>query len=110
LHIGTFIETFFPPPILYMGTVSLVIGNFLYLYYYMIGAAKRKHYRIIKYALIVPIYWLAMSISAWFSLYKIIKEPYYWAKTKHGLHLKTENKAIQSQQIMPYIPKISLSM
>ncbi len=113
-HVATFIESFFPAPILYMGTFSLVFGNFLYLYYYMIGAARRKHFNIIKYAFLVPFYWLGMSITAWFALYKIIKEPYYWAKTKHGLHLQPEKKQTtplqKESQLLPRVPKISISL
>ncbi len=86
------IESFFPTPILYIGTLSFIFGNFLYLYYYMIGAAKRQQYSIIKYALFTPFYWLLMSITAWLALYKIVMQPHYWAKTKHGLHLKKDKK------------------
>ncbi|MEK7522817.1 MAG: hypothetical protein AAB569_04490, partial [Patescibacteria group bacterium] len=34
-----------------------------------------------------PFYWLAMSMAAWKAVYKIIRDPHYWAKTHHGLHL-----------------------
>lgn len=89
-HIGTFIESFFPLPILYMGVTSLLLGNFLYLYYYMIGCAKHGHDTLVKYFWLVPFYWLAMSIAAWMAVYNLIIRPHYWSKTKHGLHL--ENK------------------
>lgn len=108
---GHFIETFFPGPILYMGVLCLVFGNFLYLYYYMIGCAKKEQYSLIKYAFLVPLYWLGMSISGWYAMYKIIVEPYYWAKTKHGLHLKKEKHLHKKQQplgIPTYTPQISV--
>lgn len=50
-HIGTFIESFFPTPILYMGITSLLLGNFLYMYYYMIGCAKHGHHELTKYGI-----------------------------------------------------------
>lgn len=86
---GNLIESFFPMPIFYIGILSLVFGNFLYLYYYMIATIKRKHFSVTKYALLVPFYWLCMSIAAWDALYKMIVSPHYWAKTIHGLHLKS---------------------
>ena len=92
--LGTFIESFFPAPVLYMGVFSLLFGNFLYMYYYMIGCAKREYDDIIKYVFLVPFYWLAMSMAAWRAVYKIIRDPHYWAKTKHGLHIK-HNKTIK---------------
>ncbi len=89
-QIGTQIEAFFPTPILYMGVFSLIFGNFLYLYYYMIGCAKREQYSLIKYVFLVPIYWLAMSVAAYTAWYKLVRDPHYWSKTKHGLHLEKE--------------------
>lgn len=87
-NIGFFVESFFPTPVLYMGVFSLVFGNFLYLYYYMIGCAKRGYYDLIKYVFIVPVYWLAMSFAAWEATRRLIIQPHHWSKTKHGLHLQ----------------------
>lgn len=92
IYIGPTIEKFFPPAIFYLAVFSLVAGNFLYLYYYMIGCAKRQQYSIIKYVFIIPFYWLAMSIAAWKGLIQLIVSPHYWQKTKHGLHLKEEEE------------------
>ncbi len=85
--LGTFIESFFPTPILYMGVTSLFVGNFLYAYYYMIGCAKHGHDELVKYAIFVPLYWLAMSVAAWVAFYKFLVAPHHWSKTPHGLHI-----------------------
>lgn len=95
--LGGFIESFFPTPILYMGTFSLVIGNFLYMYYYMIGCAKREQFDIIKYAFLVPLYWLGMSMAAWYAFYEFLVRPHHWSKTKHGLHLNHAHSFNQAQ-------------
>ena len=95
---GPFIESLFPTPVFYMAVFSLVFGNFLYLYYYMIGCAKREQDDIIKYVFLVPFYWLAMSLAAWVALYQFIAHPHHWAKTKHGLHLN-HVKALKECQI-----------
>jgi len=84
---GSFIETLFPTPILYMAVASFIVGNFFYLYNYMIGCAKRGFDGLIKYTFLVPFYWLAISVAAWKGLSEIIFRPHYWAKTQHGLHL-----------------------
>lgn len=91
-HVGLFIESFFPGVILYMGVFSLVFGNFLYFYYYMMGCAKREQYDLIKYTFFIPFYWLCMSIAAWIAVYEIVYKPFYWSKTTHGLHLKKEEE------------------
>jgi cellulose synthase/poly-beta-1,6-N-acetylglucosamine synthase-like glycosyltransferase len=87
-HVGTFIESFFPLPVLYMGVFSFVIGNFLYMYYYMIGCVRHGHFSLVKYVFFVPIYWLAMSTAAWVAIYKFLTKPHHWFKTQHGLHLQ----------------------
>lgn len=98
--IGPFIESFYPTPVLYMGLFSLIIGNFLYMYYYMIGCYKREEDAIIKYVIFVPLYWLAMSVAAWRAVYQVIRKPHYWAKTKHGLHLKSNRGVKESEKVI----------
>ncbi|MEK7070368.1 MAG: glycosyltransferase family 2 protein, partial [Patescibacteria group bacterium] len=93
---GKLIESFFPTPVFYMGVFCLVFGNFLYLYYYMIGCAKRNHYDLIKYAYFVPFYWLTMSYAGWLAVVSLIRQPHYWHKTVHGLHLKSDKATQQS--------------
>ena len=62
----------------------------------MLGCTKHEHYELIKYAYMVPLYWLAMSVAGWIALAELLYKPHYWNKTKHGLHL---NKAIQDLTI-----------
>ncbi|RJR25967.1 hypothetical protein C4578_00235, partial [Candidatus Microgenomates bacterium] len=97
--IGTTIESFYPPVILYLGVFCLVFGNFVYIYYYMIGLAKRNHYEIIKYVFLIPFYWWGMSIAAWKALYEMVYKPHYWAKTVHGLHFGNRKKIIKSKSL-----------
>jgi len=92
--IGHFIESFYLTPIFYMGLFSLTVGNFLYMYYYVIGCSKRNYDSLIKYMFFVPLYWLMMSISAWVAVYKFATNPHHWPKTAHGLHLKNK-KAVE---------------
>ena len=99
-HIGTFIESFFPSWVLYMGVFSLVFGNFLYIYYYMIGCAKHGHDELVKYVFFVPFYWLYMSVAAWLAVYKLITAPHHWAKTKHGLHMKNKKAVSHAHKVI----------
>lgn len=88
--VGPTIESLYPAPIFYMAITSLVFGNFLCLYYYMIGCAKRGHWSVIKYIFLVPFYWLGVSIAAVVALFQLIVKPHYWEKTHHGFHLKVK--------------------
>lgn len=84
---GPIIEPLFPGTILYIAVFSLVFGNFLYMYYYMIGCLKRNQEELVKYIPLVPFYWLMMSVASWKALWQLIFKPHYWEKTVHGFHL-----------------------
>ncbi len=92
--VGPTIEAFYPAAVFYMAVISLVFGNFLYLYYYMIGCAKRGAWSLIKWVLLVPVYWLFISVASWKAFYQLLTKPHYWEKTNHGLHIK--NQVIRS--------------
>lgn len=86
--LGPAIEALYPSVVFYMAITSLLFGNFMFIYYYMIGAAKREHWYVIKWVFLVPIYWLLVSVAAGIALYELVRKPHYWQKTVHGLHLK----------------------
>ncbi len=90
---GPAIEKLYPPLIFYIGTTSLIFGNFLCFYYYLIGCAKREQWPLVKYVFLVPFYWLLMSAAAVIAGYQLFIKPHYWEKTHHGFHLlKTAKK------------------
>lgn len=82
---GPAIAALYPAPVFYLAATSAVFGNFLYIYYYMIGAAKRQQWAIIKYVFLVPVYWLLTSIAAVLAVYQLFFKPHFWEKTVHGL-------------------------
>ena len=40
-----------------------------------------------KYAFLVPIYWVLMSVGAWKAFVQLCYKPMYWEKTEHGFCL-----------------------
>lgn len=91
-QIGEQIEQIFPPFIYYIALISLILGNFLYIYCMVLGLAKREYWDLIPFFVLIPIYWLMMSMAAWIALYQLIIKPHYWEKTIHGLHLNKKLK------------------
>jgi len=79
---------FFPGPVLYLSAFCLIFGNFFYLYLYLLACMKRRYYHLLPWTLFIPIYWLLMSIAAFYAFYELLVKPHYWQKTVHGLHLK----------------------
>jgi len=98
--VGQLIESFYPPAIMYLGVFCLAVGNFLYLYYYMVGCAKRGYFDLLKYVFLVPFYWLGMSLAGWKALYEIAYHPHYWAKTTHGFHINNQKATNQAVNIV----------
>ncbi|MDP1619769.1 MAG: glycosyl transferase, partial [bacterium] len=90
---GPIIEPLYPKPVFYISIFSLIFGNFLYVYYYMIGCAKREQWDLVKYVFLVPVYWLMMSVASWKALWQLIFKPHYWEKTVHGFHLAIKKNA-----------------
>ena len=92
--VGPAIEALYPAPIFYIAVITLIFGNFIYLYTYMIGAAKRRQWELLKFVFFVPFYWIMASIASVIALYQLVVKPHYWEKTQHGLHLakKAENR------------------
>jgi cellulose synthase/poly-beta-1,6-N-acetylglucosamine synthase-like glycosyltransferase len=77
-----------PLPIFYISAICLIAGNFFYGYIYLLGCMRRKQYRLVKWMLLIPFYWLMASIAAGMAFYQLITKPHYWEKTQHGLHLE----------------------
>ncbi len=85
--LGSTIESFYPNLVFYMAVASLVVGNFLAIYYYMVGCAKRGKWDLMKWVFLIPFYWMLVSIAAFLAAYQLFVKPHYWEKTAHGLHV-----------------------
>lgn len=86
--VGTTIDSWYPPFVLYVAISSLIFGNYFYLFCYIMGCVKKGKWELIKYVYFIPFYWILISIAGFIALYQLIFKPFYWEKTVHGLHLK----------------------
>jgi len=102
--VGPAIEALYPAPIFYMAVFSLVFGNFLFVYYYMIGCAKRGHWSLMRYVFLVPFYWLMMSVAGVVALKQLILKPHFWEKTIHGYYPPFKTSAAHTK--LPAQPPI----
>ncbi len=78
------IETIFPRPVLYAGTIALFVGNSVCVLLAASGAFGRRNYGDVKWVLLVPFYWLLMSVASYKALVQLFYKPSYWEKTEHG--------------------------
>ncbi|WAG60409.1 hypothetical protein LL038_23270 [Clostridium estertheticum] len=48
-------------------------------------------FKLVKYALLTPIYWALMSIAAYKAVWQLITNTFYWEKTDHGLTKESDD-------------------
>lgn len=84
------IESAFPSLLFYLGGIGFYVGNFLLAYMAAAASSRRRYYDLAKYSLLIPVYWLLMSVGAWKGMIQLIRKPFYWEKTVHGLHLQKD--------------------
>ncbi|MCH7493664.1 glycosyltransferase [bacterium] len=74
-----------PPLAVYAGSANFLIGNFIGIYMSILAVFRRRLYHLTFWALLVPIYWVLHSVAAYRALVMMVKNPYHWEKTEHGL-------------------------
>jgi cellulose synthase/poly-beta-1,6-N-acetylglucosamine synthase-like glycosyltransferase len=75
----------FPGFLLYPAVVSLVVGNFFFLYVNYLAVLHRKRWHLARAVLLMPLYWLLMSLAAWRAVAQLVTKLHVWEKTPHGL-------------------------
>ncbi len=81
----------FPQFLLFISLFNLLAGNGAFTYLSMLAPIRRGWLDLIPYSLTEAGYWLLMSIAAYKALWQLIRNPFYWEKTQHGVskhHLK----------------------
>lgn len=90
LFASSALGVFFPSYIQPICLFNLIVGNSTYLLLYVIACIKRKKYDAVPYAIAMPIYWALISIASWRGLIQLIRKPFYWDKTSHGVSKTTQ--------------------
>ena len=79
------VQTLFPGPVYYPAMACLVGGNFLTVYRTLVGVRVAGHSELAMTALLLPLYWLMMSVAAIRAMVHLLVKPSHWDKTAHGL-------------------------
>jgi glycosyltransferase XagB len=78
------IESLFPGAAGTLALMSLLFGNFAVVLAHVAVLYERGRYKLVRYALFIPLYWLLASIAAWRALFQLVRRPHFWEKTTHG--------------------------
>jgi cellulose synthase/poly-beta-1,6-N-acetylglucosamine synthase-like glycosyltransferase len=90
------LKPFYPYPVFLIGITNLTVGIGCLVYLSMLAAAKRKHWKLVWYALTTPVYWFLHSVAAYKGLWQLATNPFYWEKTVHGLSKLTTVEIAQA--------------
>ncbi len=66
-------------------TLLLVLGNVFFVAVHVIACIRAKKPKLAGVALLMPFYWVLISIGAWKGFLQLFTRPFYWEKTQHGL-------------------------
>ncbi|MBW3538335.1 glycosyltransferase [Candidatus Parcubacteria bacterium] len=82
-----FIQALFPRAVLYVAMVSFVLGNLIFTYLTLAEVFRQQRYYLVKYCLLVPVYWVLLAVASTRACLQMITRPHHWEKTGHGSHL-----------------------
>ncbi|GJE42921.1 glycosyltransferase family 2 protein [Methylobacterium soli] len=64
-----------------------------------LGALRRGWIDLVPYVLMLPLYFLLVSLAAWLGLIELIRAPNRWNKTEHGLSRTSRSGALKSRPV-----------
>jgi cellulose synthase/poly-beta-1,6-N-acetylglucosamine synthase-like glycosyltransferase len=76
----------FPAPVYYLGLVCWALGNFAIAYSTIVTCRVIRRPELVFAALVVPFYWMMMSLAAAKAMVQLVIAPTFWEKTVHGLN------------------------
>jgi cellulose synthase/poly-beta-1,6-N-acetylglucosamine synthase-like glycosyltransferase len=80
-----FVKAIFPAPVYYVSLALWAFGNFLMWYLAVLTARHTRPEGLMLAALLVPVYWVMMSVAALKAMWQLVITPSFWEKTTHGL-------------------------
>jgi cellulose synthase/poly-beta-1,6-N-acetylglucosamine synthase-like glycosyltransferase len=70
---------------IYLATICLFFGNFLFTFFTMYSLYERRHYAIVPWALLSFVYWIMLGIATIRATIHLFLHPHKWDKTTHSV-------------------------
>ena len=105
LYIGWLIAAFggmeaaFPEPLLFLSLFNLLAGNGALVFLNMLAPVRRGWLDLIPYSFTVSGYWVMISIATYKGLWQLLRNPFYWEKTQHGVSRHVTRELAYAQEI-----------
>lgn len=65
--------------------VNLIVVNAMVIWLNLFACTRRDREKLTPWALLNPVYWMLHSAAAYMATYELIRKPWHWQKTAHGL-------------------------
>jgi hypothetical protein len=75
--------TFLGAALWWLGIINLIAGYVTAVALGAVAVARRGRTGLALHAVLMPFYWLAISLAAYRALWQLVKAPYLWEKTEH---------------------------
>ncbi len=69
--------------LLWVGVFNLIVGYLSAIWLGAAACARRGQRQLSAHAILMPLYWLAISLAAYRALWQLARAPFYWEKTEH---------------------------
>jgi glycosyltransferase XagB len=84
------LDVIFPHALLYLCLFNLLAGNGAFTYLVMLAPIRRGFLELIPYSFSLAGYWVLLSAAAYRALWQLLRNPFLWEKTPHGLSRHTD--------------------
>lgn len=85
----------FPPQVYYVALACFILGNATVVYVNLLTTRVINQPGLLGAALLVPAYWVMMSVAAAKAAYQLALKPSYWEKTSHGLNTEADTAQVE---------------
>ncbi len=74
--------------IFFLCTIALLLGNLFFILIHVAACLRARSPWMIPFALLMPFYWILISLAAYKGFLQLFFKPFYWEKTQHGLDVE----------------------
>ncbi|MGY4308067.1 cellulose synthase/poly-beta-1,6-N-acetylglucosamine synthase-like glycosyltransferase [Bradyrhizobium sp. USDA 4369] len=92
------LEAIFPEPLLFLSLFNLLAGNGALMFLNMLAPIRRGWLNLIPYSLTAFGYWVMLSIATYRGLWQLLRNPFYWEKTHHGVSKHVARELARAQE------------
>jgi len=78
-------DPLFPQFLLFLCLFNLLAGNGAFTYLLMLGPIRRGWLDLIPFSFTLFAYWVLISVAAYKGLWQLVRDPFFWEKTQHGI-------------------------